>query len=202
MSEQAFDEALDELRAGHVVAAATESFFGLLADAANPQAVTRVLALKPRADKGVPLILPDAESWPGLVRELPELALRLARAFWPGPLSLTLSAAPGVDPRLLLDDRIAVRHPAPSPAWELARALGRPLCASSANPPGEPPARTSEEVEPYFRAELARGELHLLAGVAPGRAPSSVVIVDAGGFRVVREGALSTKEIAARLARD
>ena len=97
-------EALQALGRGRVVSAATESFFGLLADAARPDAIDRLLALKPRgADKGMPLLLPSRAAWVSLVSGLPPLAQCLADALWPGPLSIALPAASDVDERLTLD---------------------------------------------------------------------------------------------------
>ena len=77
-------EALQALGRGRVVSAAAESFYGLLADAARPDAIDRLLALKPRgADKGMPLLLPSRAAWVSLVSGLPPLAQRLADALWP-----------------------------------------------------------------------------------------------------------------------
>ena len=92
------DSALAQLAAGKVVAAATESYFGLLADIENPIAVEALFALKPRgADKGVPTILPSRSAWPALVAgTIPSLAQAFADAHWPGGLSIALPAAPSV----------------------------------------------------------------------------------------------------------
>src|SRR5262245_19477563 len=128
---------IERLEAGAVVAAATESFFGLLADATNAVAISALARLKPRPDKGVPILLPNREAWRGLVVAIPPLAERLADRFWPGRLSIGLVARPEIDARLVLDGTIAVRLPGPSPAAELCARFGRPLTATSANLPGE-----------------------------------------------------------------
>src|SRR5882672_2384327 len=134
--------ALAQLARGGVVAAATESYFGLLADIGNPNAVEALLALKPRgADKGVPTILPGREAWPALVAGgIPELAAAFAGALWPGGLSIALPAPDTVSSRVALDGTLAVRVPGASPAAELVQRFGRPLSATSANLPGAPPA--------------------------------------------------------------
>ena len=137
-SELDLDLALAQLRAGGVVAIATESFFGLLADIANPSAVDALFGLKPRgADKGVPIVLPARAAWASLVSgKVPALAQGFADALWPGGLSIALPAASSVPDRIALDGSIAVRLPGASPAAELARRFGRPLSATSANLPG------------------------------------------------------------------
>lgn len=187
------DAALAQLAAGKVVAAATESFFGFLADIGNPLAVEALFALKPRgADKGVPTLLPSRSAWAALVAgAIPSLADAFADAHWPGGLSIALPAAPHVAPRIALDGSLAVRLPGASTAAELARRFGRPLSATSANLPGAPPATRSEAVEAAFADPIARGELLVLAGESPGGAPSTVVRVSEGNYAVARVGAVS-----------
>lgn len=194
------DEAVATLRAGGVVAAATETFFGLLADASRNDAIDRVYALKGRAvGKGSALLLPSFDAWRDLVVEIPELAERLAHAFWPGPLTIALSAKPGLDPRLVVDGKVGVRLPAPSDAARLATAFGAPVTATSANLSGEPPFTTSEEVEAAFSEEIAKNALVVLKGRAPGGAPSTLVIVEGDEVRLVREGAISVEAMEAAL---
>jgi len=186
------EAALAQLAAGKVVAAATESYFGLLADIDNPSAVEALFALKPRgADKGVPIILPSRAAWPALAAgEIPALAQAFADACWPGGLSIALPAAPNVPARVALDGSLAVRLPGASAAAEVARRFGRPLSATSANLPGAPPATRSTEVEAAFSEAVARGVLFVLAGESPGGAPSTVARVSEVDYAVARVGAV------------
>jgi len=188
MSE--LSRAVDVLAAGGVVAAATESLFGLLADATAASAIDHLEWVKPRADKGMPVLLPDRRAWDSLVLEIPDAARRLADAFWPGPLTIALEARSEVDRRLVLDGTIGVRWPADSPAAELARRLGRPLTATSANPSGAPPATTAEQVRRAFADAIAAGKLFVVDEPAPGGPPSTVVVVRSERVEVVREGAI------------
>jgi len=195
----ALDAALAQLARGGVVAAATESYFGLLADIANPIAVEALFALKPRgADKGVPTILPNPEAWPALVEgPIPELAAAFAAALWPGGLSLALPARASVSPRVALDGTLAVRVPGASPAAELVRRFGRALSATSANLPGAPPAVHSAAVEASFAQAIAQGVLLVVAGESPGGAPSTVVRVSEGEYAVARVGAVAISALEA-----
>ncbi len=189
--------AVEHLGRGGIVAAATETYFGLLADAASASAVDALLRLKPRGtEKGIPLILPSREIWRELVVALPAVARRLGDAFWPGPLTVALPAGSRVDPRVLLDGRVAVRLPGPCVAAELAARFGRPLTATSANLPGMPPAVTDAEVERAF-PDASPDQLQILPGNAPGEQPSTVVVVDGGHLRVVRVGAISEARVRA-----
>ena len=185
--------ALAQLEAGKVVAAATESFFGLLADIGNPRAVEALFALKPRgADQGVPILLPSTSAWAALVAgEIPGLARAFATAFWPGPLSIALASAPDVSPRVAQGGTLAVRLPGRSAASELALRWGRPLSATSANLPGAPPATRSSAVAVEFAEAVERADLYVVPGASPGGAPSSVVIVTGNTYRVARVAAVS-----------
>jgi len=193
---------LEALERGLVVAVATESSFGLLADATRPSALDALLAVKPRgAEKGIPLVLPDEASWLALVPEVPAAARALAAAFWPGALSIALPGHATLDPRVTLDGSVAVRVPGSSPAAELARAFGRPLTATSANPPGEPPALTVAEVRHALGQAVERGLLHVAEGAAPGGPPSTLVTFEGQRARVVREGRVAVARVREVLAR-
>jgi L-threonylcarbamoyladenylate synthase len=189
------------LESGGVVAIATESFFGLLADVTNPKALDALFSLKPRgADKSVGLILPWADAWSSLVVDVPPAAHALASTLWPGPLSIALPAASGVDVRLAPNGTIAVREPGPCPARTLARAFGRPLTATSANQPGAPPAVHDAEVTAAFGAGIESGRLVVVPGRSPGGPPSTLVVVEPGSVRVLRAGAVPASALTDVLA--
>ncbi|HOU91414.1 MAG TPA: Sua5/YciO/YrdC/YwlC family protein [Polyangiaceae bacterium] len=129
-----------------------------------------------------------------LVLEIPPLAARLARAFWPRPLTIALPPAAGVDPRLTRDEMVAVRWPAASPAADLARALGRPLTATSANLPGAPPARTGAEVRASLRTPPDL-PFFVVEGAAVDGVPSTVVSIEGRRCRIVRLGAIAEADL-------
>ncbi|HEX6275903.1 MAG TPA: L-threonylcarbamoyladenylate synthase [Polyangiaceae bacterium] len=183
---------LGALERGGVVAIATESFFGLLADVTQPGALARLVALKPRgADKGMPLVLPERTAWAPLVEEIPPGAVTLADAFWPGGLSIALRASRSLDARVMLDARVAVRVPGACPAAELVRAYGRPLTATSANLSGEPPATAADAVVRSFPGAVEDGTLTVWRDSdAPGGAPSTMVVFADGRAWIAREGAV------------
>lgn len=182
--------AVEHLRAGGVVAIATETFFSLCADAKRGGAVEAAFALKGReAPSAAAVLLPDEESWSCLVREIPPLARKLARRFWPGPLTIALPGSDDVHPLLRYRGYVAARVPGPSPALDLVRAFGGPLTATSANPSGAPSSRSGDDVRNYFEG---RSGLLVLDGDATGGMPSTVIQVDTGdeGLRIVRPGAV------------
>jgi L-threonylcarbamoyladenylate synthase len=187
MSEE-LTKAIAHLRAGGVVAVATETFYGLCADAKRASAVEAVFALKGREEtKASALLLPGEESWEALVTDVPPLAKRICARFWPGPLTIALPAREEIHPLLKYRGKVAVRVPGASPALELVRAFGGPLTATSANPTGSPSSRSSEDVRSYFEG---RGGLFVMTGEAPGGMPSTVIEVVDGAWKMVRPGAV------------
>lgn len=173
------------LRAGGVVACATETFFGLLADALDPDAVARVCALKQRdPQQPIAVLLPDLAALSHVSHALPEQARLLAERHWPGPLTLLVPALPGLPAALSKDGKIGVRVPGESPALSLVRAFGGPLTATSANLTGQPAARTLAEVDAAFPHGLA-GRVPL---PAPGELASTIVDTTGPALRIVRAG--------------
>jgi L-threonylcarbamoyladenylate synthase len=192
----ALDEAVAALRAGCVVAVATESWFALAADARSPSAVELLFRIKGRDFKhAVALMAPDVAHWRSCVKTVPPLAQVFAEAFWPGPLTLVLEAVEHLDQRLVHAGTVGVRVPGPCAAADLVQRFGSALTASSANLAGEPPCRSSDEVRNVFGAWLERGVLRIVDGQAPGGAPSTLVHVGVDAFAVVRAGAIGAPEL-------
>ena len=118
-----------------MVAFPTETVYGLGANALDPAAIDKIYAAKGRPPSS-PLIVhvSSIEMARGLVREWPERAEKLARIFWPGPLTLVLPKQPQVPDRLTGGlDTVGVRMPANPIAQELIREAGVPIAAPSAN---------------------------------------------------------------------
>ncbi len=144
----AIERAAGLLRAGGVVAFPTETVYGLGALATLEPAVRRVFAIKGRPAHH-PLIvhLAAAEELAHWAQEVPQAAWRLARTFWPGPLTLVLRRKPHVlDAVTGGQDSVALRVPAHPVALELIRAAG-PLVAPSANRYGRVSPTTAEHVQ-------------------------------------------------------
>ena len=123
------------LRAGGLVAFPTETVYGLGANALDAAAVQRIFAAKGRPSFN-PLIahVADADGARALTTAWPEAAERLARAFWPGPLTLVLPKRAHVPDVLTAGlPAVAVRVPAHAVALALLRAAGLPIAAPSAN---------------------------------------------------------------------
>jgi len=180
--------AVNALREGGVVACATETLFGLLADARSEAAVERVRVLKGRApDVPIAVLLPSLEAVALVSTGLPALGQRLAERHWPGPLTLLVPAREDMPAALVRAGKIGVRVPGPSPALQLVRAFAGPLTATSANLSGQPAASSAEQVHAAFPSGLAG-----CVGVqAPGGLASSIVDVTGSALVIVRAGAIA-----------
>ncbi len=137
------------LRAGGLVAFPTETVYGLGADALNQAAVKKIFAAKGRPATN-PLIVHLSDS--GAARELagewPAPAGALAKAFWPGPLTLVVPKRPEVPDQVTAGlGTVALRVPAHPVATALLREARLPLAAPSANRSGEVSPTTAAHVE-------------------------------------------------------
>jgi tRNA A37 threonylcarbamoyladenosine synthetase subunit TsaC/SUA5/YrdC len=100
---------------------------------------------------------------------------------------------------LTVDGTVGVRWGAPSDASHLAAVFGAPLTATSANPSGTPPIATSEDIVATFAVPVAKGELFVVSGRAPGGAPSTVVVIRGEELWLAREGAIAKAALTAAL---
>ena len=115
------------LAAGELVGFPTETVYGLGADAANPNAVAKIFALKGRpADHPVIVHVADAKALDAWARDIPEAARKAVAAFWPGPLTLILKKAAHVSPSVTGgQDSVGLRCPSHPVAQELLRAFAK-----------------------------------------------------------------------------
>lgn len=192
--------AADRLRAGGVVAFPTETVYGLGADAFSAAAVARVFALKGRPAHN-PLIV--HVSGPEMAQSViapgawSQHAQRLARAFWPGPLTIVLPRAERVPEAVAAGgSTVAVRSPDHPTALALLYALGAPLVGPSANRSGDVSPTRAEHVRQAFPDESE--VLVLDGGACPVGIESTVVDIsdERTGPRVLRPGAIDAAMLA------
>ncbi len=192
-------EAARLLSAGALVAMPTETVYGLAGDARNPDAVAGIFAAKGRPQHN-PLIvhLADLDQARALA-EIPQRGLALARAFWPGPLTLVapLRAGHGLAPAVTAGlNSVALRLPAHPVARALLTAFGGVVAAPSANPSGR--------ISPTTPAHVLAGLGGRIAAVLDGGAcavglESSIVGFDGEAALLLREGGISREALEAVL---
>lgn len=185
----ALQEAVGCLKQGGLVAFPTETFYGLGADALDPEAVARVFTAKGRPESKPLLVLVDSrEMAESLAADLSDLARRLMAAYWPGPLTLVVRAAPELPSELTAGTgTVGMRIPAHPVALGLVRAARVPVTAPSANLSGAEPPTTAEEVHRVFEGKI---DLILDGGPTPGGRPSTVLDVSISPPRLLRAGAI------------
>lgn len=133
--DAAIEAAAAIIRAGGLVAFPTETVYGLGANALDPSAVARIFAAKQRPSFNPVIVHVDDVSRLGHVAaHVPPIATQLARAFWPGPLTLLLPRRPEIPDVVTAGlDAVGVRVPAHPVARALIAAAGVPIAAPSAN---------------------------------------------------------------------
>lgn len=181
----------DVVAKGGVVALAFERLFGLAADALNPDAVARSAAIKDRpthdmGTKPISVILPSIEFVGQVSTGLGARAEALAKAHWPGPLTLLVPAKSGLPlPLIGPGGLIGVRVPGPSPALALAQHTQKVLTATSANRKG-----AAEPLESEALIHLDGVDM-VVAGNVLGPPGSTIVIADGDQLKILRQGVLT-----------
>ena len=186
------------LEDGGLVAYPTETVYGLgsLARRADVEALARLKGR--RLDKPFLLLISGRAMAEAQGLAFNASADALARAFWPGPLTLVLPGGGGRMPDILRgpEGGIAVRWTSHPGIARLVAALDQPLTSTSANLPGAPPAPGADAVARDFAEPVRSGRLLVLdGGVLGNRPPSTVVDCTRAQPRLVRPGAVPVAEL-------
>ncbi|RIK14860.1 MAG: threonylcarbamoyl-AMP synthase [Chloroflexi bacterium] len=162
----AFSRALELLRAGEIVALPTDTVYGIMADGYNADAIEKLFVAKDRpSHKAIQLLIADASDLERVAAHVSTDARRLAETFFPGGLTLIVEARADLPKNLRADtNTIGVRLPDAPLVRELARALGRPLAATSANRSGGANPRTAQDALKDLDGRIA---LIVLFWIAP-----------------------------------
>jgi len=194
----AIPQVVKHLGKGGLLAYPTETVYGLGSRALEAD-VAALAALKGRtARKPFLLLISDRSMAEAQGLAFNASADALARAFWPGPLTLVLPGGSGRLPDLLRgpDGGIAVRWTSHQGIAGLIAALGSPLTSTSANLPGQPPGPGADAIVRDFAPAVQSGHLVVLdGGVLGNRPPSTVVDCTRPRAQIVREGTLSVNEL-------
>jgi len=196
--QQEVDRAVKILKEGGVIAYPTETFYGLGVDAENPQAVARVFTIKGRpTGKPIALVAGGEEDLNPLVTEVSTAAHTLMKACWPGPLTLVMPAAAGVNPRLTAGTgKLGIRVSSHPVAAALAKTLGRPITATSANTSGKEECSTAAQVRKQLGMEL---DAIVDGGRTRGGSGSTILDMTVDPPVILRAGAIPADRICAIL---
>ena len=193
----AIDRAVREINRGGLVGVPTDALYSIVADPFDLRAVGRVFAAKGREiGRSLPLAVSDTLMAEDLAKELSSRFYILARHFWPGPLTMIVPAAAKVPLKVTGNTyRLAVRHAKSNVLNAIIDKVGHALIATSANISGEPTVSSGIEL---FAAMDGRIDLVMDGGLCTGAGATTVDITEPY-WRVIKEGAISEKEIAERL---
>ncbi|AFM25724.1 L-threonylcarbamoyladenylate synthase [Desulfomonile tiedjei] len=188
-AQDIFAKARDVIRSGGVVIVPTETFYGLAVAPFNDEAVRRVFSIKSRPiGSPLPLIASDRKTVEkSLISSDSRISILMDR-FWPGSLTLVLQlAAQFAEPIFGASGKVGVRVPPDSAARKLAELAGGFITATSANFAGDPPPG---DVRKIPAALISLVDLVIDLGPTPGGKPSTVIEIDRGVLKVIREGAV------------
>ena len=182
------------LKKGALVAFATETVYGLGADASNPQALKKVFAAKGRpSDHPLIVHISDASQLSLWAKNIPDDAWKLAKAFWPGPLTLILERLPSVPDEVTGGlDTIALRIPKHPLALKLLNTFGSAIAAPSANRYGQVSPTSAQDVEEELGESIS---LILDGGRCSVGIESTIVDLSRAKPRVLRPGKITQEQL-------
>lgn len=189
--------AAQALKAGHLVAFATETVYGLGADASNAAAVARIYETKGRpADHPLIVHVSDAKQLDVWALEVPDYARKLAADFWPGAMTLVLKRSQAAKDFVTGgQDTVGVRVPSHAVALELLREFeqlgGLGVAAPSANRFGKVSPTTAQAVEEELGRYLAEQDLILEGGASEVGIESTIIDCTTARPRILRLGAIT-----------
>ena len=195
--------AAEKLKSGSLVAFPTETVYGLGADATNAAAVARIYSVKGRpADHPLIVHVSSMQGAADWAADIPDYAIALARAHWPGPMTLIFKRS-----ELAQDfvtggqDTVGVRVPDHAIAQALLKAFesigGKGIAAPSANRFGHVSPTTAQAVSEELSAYLAADDVVLDGGPSQVGVESTIIACTSSSPRILRPGAITEEMVAA-----
>ena len=180
------------LASGGLVAFPTDTVYGLGALAFNDEAVSRISDVKGRTtEKAIPILIGDLNQLSEVTSLIDPQNEKLAKRFWPGPLTIILPRHPSIPDAVTPLPTVGVRIPDFPATIELLKKSG-PMAVSSANITGMSSSSTARGVLSQLDGRIA---LILDGGVTPGGIPSTVMELQQGAPKILREGPISLEQI-------
>lgn len=182
--KEIINKAVNLLKAGGIVVYPTETVYGLAADFLNPEAVKKIFKIKKRpSNKKVTLIAADFE----IVKRyfyLNELEKKLAKIYWPGPLTIILRA------KEKKSGGLGVRVSSSKTAQGLSQKLGSLITATSANVSGKGECYSVRQLIKQFGRQKYLPDLILDAGKLPKKKVTTIIKVKNDRVEILRQGGI------------
>lgn len=185
--EHALEYSTRLITAGKVVAFPTDTFYGLGADPLNLAAVSEIFRIKRRtSDQPLPLLVASLDQAADLAHNPPRIFFKLAEKFWPGPLTIVVSASRLIPLKVTANKgKVGLRWPRAPLAVAMILAAARPITGTSANLSKSPACSTAAEVDVQIGADLP---LIMDGGRTQGVLASTVVELVGERARILRPG--------------
>lgn len=184
--------ALEILQTGGIVAFPTDTVYGVGALAFDNAAIESIYTAKDRPiEKAIPILIGDLSDLEKVAEDIPDMALRFAARFWPGPLTCIVPKKQTLPPAVSATSTVAVRIPDHPDARALLRAAG-PMAVTSANLSGQPSPSTALDVYQQLNGRIP---LILDGGKTPGGVPSTLVDCTGDEPVILREGPISLDKL-------
>lgn len=184
--------ALEILQTGGIVAFPTDTVYGVGALAFDNAAIESIYTAKDRPiEKAIPILIGDLSDLEKVAKDIPDMALRFAARFWPGPLTCIVPKKQTLPPAVSATSTVAVRIPDHPDARALLRAAG-PMAVTSANLSGQPSPSTALDVYQQLNGRIP---LILDGGKTPGGVPSTLVDCTGDEPVILREGPISLDKL-------
>lgn len=198
LTEHDIDEAAAILRDGGLLGIPTETVYGLGANGLNEEAVAHIFEAKGRPQDN-PLILhiPDASWLERYCKEIPLTAYQLAKAYWPGPMTMILKRKDIVPNAVTAGlDTVGMRCPAHPLCREIIAASGVPVAAPSGNTSGRPSPTTAQHM-----LEDMDGKINAIVDGGPCSVGVESTIIDLTETpaRLLRPGGITLEQLEAVL---
>jgi len=194
------EQAAKIIKTGAIVAFPTDTFYGLACDPFNANSVERLYQIKKRSGNKAILLLVSSQAmldrcvdWEKMSKEAMQYFELLAKNFWPGPLTIVFPALSTLPKNLVSENQtIGIRYPKYDIAQKFTQAAGGIITATSANLSGQANAETAQEVFSQLGNTL---DYILDAGSSPGGKASTLIDLSCNPPKIIREGAIETKDI-------
>ena len=204
-TENEIKKAAKALKDGHLVAFPTETVYGLGADATNEMAVSRIYSVKGRpTDHPLIIHICSINQLTKWAVDIPEYAIKLAKEFWPGPLTLILKRA-NIAKDFVTGGQVTVGLRVPSNPLALAllhefeKISGSAIAAPSANRFGQVSPTSCEDVSEEIGMYLAKYDLLLDGGISFIGIESTIIDCTTDQPAILRSGYITKKDVESKL---
>jgi tRNA threonylcarbamoyl adenosine modification protein (Sua5/YciO/YrdC/YwlC family) len=197
--ESIVEYAATYIQRGRVVGMPTDTFYGLSTDPFNLAAIGRVYAIKGRPEtKALPILVNSVEQAVTLVRDVPDVFLKLAQTFWPGALTIVMEATHRVPLKVTGNTgRVALRWANSKIPSAVIEAVGGPITGTSANLTGMPACTNAQDLLTQLGDRLP---LILDGGETGAKLASTIVRIEGEEWVILRDGVITEEQIEASLS--